>query len=463
MKTAIILAAGSGRKLWPLSDTHPKSILPIATTPLICKWMTDLKGLGIERLWISAGDHSPAIERALGEISGVEVIPEASPDGPAWSVRQIIQSRKIEEDLLIVHSDMLLDRSDLEMLIASSTSAALISPLDPRHIDPLLPEENSQDWITAALEGDGFKRFLGHYREPQSCRSAGAFVFAAADLDVFERPGQRFEGVQVGSMPPNEVPIEQAMNDLVDNGKPVRAVKAKHPVIDIDKPFHYLLANDLAVRLQSESMAERVVGEECIIDPLSRINGKLRLGNRCRIEGPVLIDGDVVAGDDVVIADGAIVRGPLVIGDRSILRDYCHITGPSAIGADSVIGHAAEFQGVIMDHVYLYHFMEIFGALGSCVDIGAGTVCGTLRFDDRPQPQTIQGRREIPNSYANAVTVGAYSRTGVNVSLLPGVKVGSYSVVGPGTIVTEDIPSNTGVHVEQALKTRPWGPEKHGW
>ena len=163
-------------------------------------------------------------------------------------------------------------------------------------------------------------------------------------------------------------------------------------------------------------MPERSLGLDSSIDPAARIHGKVRLGARSRIEGPVLVDGDLWAGDDVVIADGAILRGPIVVGDRTRIHEYCHLTGPSCIGPDSVIAHAAEFQGITFEHVYLYHLMEIYGVLGACVDIGAGTVCGTLRFDDGEQSQRIGGRRETPNDHASACIIGAYSRTGVNVA-----------------------------------------------
>ena len=177
----------------------------------------------------------------------------------------------------------------------------------------------------------------------------------------------------------------------------------------------------------------------------------------------MLVDGDLWAGDDVVIADGAILRGPIVIGDRSRIREYCHLTGPSSIGPDGVVAHAAAFQGITFEHVYLYHMMEVYGVLGACVDIGAGTACGTLRFDDGQQSQRIGGRRETPNDHASACIVGAYSRTGVNVALLPGVKIGSYSAIGPGVVVAEDVPSRTAVVLKQELLRRPWGPEQHGW
>lgn len=465
MTIAVLLAAGAGRRLWPLTDTHPKAVLPVANQPIVARLIEGCRDAGIEQVVVVAGPHAAAVARIVAAAPGVEVLERHDPRGPAWSLRMVARERAVADDLLVLHGDVLLDPDDLRALLVAGRAgpAVLLSPLDQRAIDPALPVEGSTDWISAAVEDGQLGRFLGRHREARPYRFAGAAFLPADDLRALETPGTRFEGVQVGSMPPEEVPLEQVFNDLVLAGRPVAAVTARRAFVDVDKPWHLLTANDLAVRHLTGAAPERDLAADASIDPAARIRGRVRLGRRSRIEGPAIIDGDLWAGDDVVIADGAIVRGPLVVGDRTRLTEYCHLLGPSSIGPDCVFAHAAEFRGLAMEHVYLFHFMELFGVLGSCVDIGAGTVCGTLRFDDRPQPQRVLGRLEVPNDYASACTIGAYSRTGVNVTLAPGVRIGAYSAVGPGVLVSEDVPSRTLLTLRQDLERRPWGPEKHGW
>ena len=123
----------------------------------------------------------------------------------------------------------------------------------------------------------------------------------------------------------------------------------------------------------------------------------------------------------------------------------------------------AEMSGVMMDKVYLYHYCEMSGVFGCATDIGAATVCGTLRFDDRNTPHRIEGQTEVPPIGANATYMGDYCRTGVNAIIMPGRKIGSYSVVGPGVILYEDVPSKTMVLAKQELIKKPWGPNRYGW
>jgi bifunctional UDP-N-acetylglucosamine pyrophosphorylase/glucosamine-1-phosphate N-acetyltransferase len=115
-----------------------------------------------------------------------------------------------------------------------------------------------------------------------------------------------------------------------------------------------------------------------------------------------------------------------------------------------------------MEGAYSYHYGEYWGVVGRNADLGAATVCGTLRFDDQQTIHRVRGRREIPRSGANASYLGDFTRTGVNAILMPGVKVGPYSVVGAGVILNEDVPNNTLVYAKQELVKRPWGPEQYG-
>jgi bifunctional UDP-N-acetylglucosamine pyrophosphorylase/glucosamine-1-phosphate N-acetyltransferase len=120
-------------------------------------------------------------------------------------------------------------------------------------------------------------------------------------------------------------------------------------------------------------------------------------------------------------------------------------------------------DGTMLDGSYLYHYCEISGLVGLSVDIGAATVCGTLRFDDGPAEHRVRGRRERPLIEANATYYGDYSRTGVNVITMPGAKIGAYACVGAGIVVYEDVPERTLTLLKQETVQRPWGPERYGW
>jgi bifunctional UDP-N-acetylglucosamine pyrophosphorylase/glucosamine-1-phosphate N-acetyltransferase len=163
------------------------------------------------------------------------------------------------------------------------------------------------------------------------------------------------------------------------------------------------------------------------------------------------------------VINGAILDGPTVIGKNTIVQNYCQIGSHTTLGNRSHYGHGAEFSGVALDTVYCYHYMEIWGVVGQAVDFGAATVCGNLRFDDQDTTWRIKGRPETPTHAANAAYFGDFCRTGVNAIIMPGRRIGVYSVVGPGVLLYDDLPDRTMVTAKQELVTRPWGPERYGW
>ncbi|UUZ97025.1 hypothetical protein LJK87_24100 [Paenibacillus sp. P25] len=138
-----------------------------------------------------------------------------------------------------------------------------------------------------------------------------------------------------------------------------------------------------------------------------------------------------------------------MIGDDCVIANYCKIGDFSVIGNRNRIGHCAEFEGITFDQVSFTHYGEVFGVVGTATDIAAGVTIGVLRFDDLPQMQKVQGRTEYPEKFGNAVYFGDYSRTGIASLYMPGVKVGSNSVIGPAVLVEKDVPSHTLIHLDQ--------------
>jgi bifunctional UDP-N-acetylglucosamine pyrophosphorylase/glucosamine-1-phosphate N-acetyltransferase len=73
------------------------------------------------------------------------------------------------------------------------------------------------------------------------------------------------------------------------------------------------------------------------------------------------------------------------------------------------------------------------------VNFGAGTLVANLRFDEQPVKVTVKGVRVSSGRIKLGSFVGGYVKTGINVSILPGVKIGAYSIIYPGVVVGRDV------------------------
>jgi len=73
------------------------------------------------------------------------------------------------------------------------------------------------------------------------------------------------------------------------------------------------------------------------------------------------------------------------------------------------------------------------------VNFGAGTLVANLRFDEKEVYMIVKGVRENTGRKKMGTVVGGHVRTGINVSILPGVKIGAYARVYPGAVVNRDV------------------------
>ncbi|MBD2844003.1 NTP transferase domain-containing protein [Paenibacillus sp. IB182496] len=303
----------------------------------------------------------------------------------------------------------------------------------------------------------------GHPRDGYTHRCGGAYALPQRFLSYCAASSGRFTAVQVGMMPPEASELEQALADWLADGRELAAVETQRPCYDLDKPWHILQASARAVSASCAELGGHELAEGASIDPSAQIGGYVRLGRNSRIGRHVTIKGSAIVGDDTVIEDGALLLGDHRIGSRTHLANTCLLAPGASVGNGCVVNHCAELDGLLMDGVYLYHYMEVYGIVGTGADLGAATVCGSLRFDDGQTTHRIRGRREWPQAWGDAVFIGDYARTGVNAILMPGVKTGVYSIVGPGVVLERDLPDRTLVRVQQELKYQPWGPERYGW
>ncbi|HKL54078.1 MAG TPA: nucleotidyltransferase family protein [Wenzhouxiangellaceae bacterium] len=107
---AMILAAGRGERMRPLTDHIPKPLLEAGGKPLIVHQIERLRAAGIEQLVINVAWHGMLIENALGDGSalGVEIHYSREPEGALETAGGIRHALELlgNEPFLVVNSDV---------------------------------------------------------------------------------------------------------------------------------------------------------------------------------------------------------------------------------------------------------------------------------------------------------------------------------------------------------------------
>ena len=125
---AIVMAAGEGRRLRPLSERWPKPVLPIDGRPVIASLIRELGAAGFERATVVTGHLAEQVEKLLGDggAFGLELLyaRQPSPDGSADAVRCAIAAGA-RPPLLVAAADTLFGSGDVRRFVdAFETSGA---------------------------------------------------------------------------------------------------------------------------------------------------------------------------------------------------------------------------------------------------------------------------------------------------------------------------------------------------
>jgi MurNAc alpha-1-phosphate uridylyltransferase len=134
--TAMILAAGRGERMRPLTDATPKPLLPVAGKPLIEHHLARLARAGFERVVINTSWLGEQVERALGDGARFGLALEYSHEPPGaletgGGIRQALD--RLGERFVVVNGDVWCDFEPAALTLAPADLATLVLVDNPDH------------------------------------------------------------------------------------------------------------------------------------------------------------------------------------------------------------------------------------------------------------------------------------------------------------------------------------------
>ena len=181
---------------------------------------------------------------------------------------------------------------------------------------------------------------------------------------------------------------------------------------------------------------------------LKNIKGQ-KISPSAKISKQANIYGNVIIKDNVRILENAVIRGPCYIGKNSLIGNNVLIWNFSHIGENCVIGYSTEIKhSYIGDNCWFHTSYVGDSIISSDCSFGAGTVTANFRFDEKTVKVRVKDEKIDTNLEKLGVIMGKNCKTGVNVSLMPGVKVGPHSIVGPGVTLMENLEANKMIFLE---------------
>ena len=178
-------------------------------------------------------------------------------------------------------------------------------------------------------------------------------------------------------------------------------------------------------------------------------NAQPYIASSARISEKANIEGKVILSDNAKVLENAVIRGPVYIGSNSIIGNNALVRDYSHIGSNSVIGYSTEVKHSYIGDNCWFHSNYIGDSIvdDDC-SLGAGTVLANFRLDEG-NIQIKVGDNLVDTGHDKlGAIVGRGCRIGVNASLMPGVRVGPDSFVGPQVCLRQDLGANKIVLLE---------------
>ena len=317
----MILAGGMSTRLYPLTRTVPKPLVPVAGEPNSGHLLRYLHSFGITDIAINVHYLADKIQEAFGDGSkygvALHYLHEEVLLGSAGAVKGMEEFLR-GETFVVIGCDAITDMN-LEALLAFHKKSEAIASI------ALVEEEDVTQYGVVILDPSGrivdFQEKPPKGTERSKLVNTGLYVFEPA---IFDRiPTAEFFDFGKNVFP--ELQREgAAFYGLQMNGAYWR---------DIGTPGEYRQATkevlEGKVRLLGNPRV-RGYSSDVVLGDDVRIEGDVRIGARARLGDGVRIIGPSVIGDRVVVAAGAVV-------ESSIVWDDCRI-GKMARVVDSIVG-----------------------------------------------------------------------------------------------------------------------------
>jgi len=365
--SAVILAAGEGSRLEPLTKRRPKPMLPIANKPLLEHVISAVVQAGITHIVLVVGYERDRIQTYFGDGDDWNVtISYASQEQQLGTAHAVLQTEElVDNPFLVLNGDRIIDsvlveevHEELKMVSASSDG----SENSADAIMGVTRSNQPNQYGVVSLDGDMVTGIIEKPTgdSPSEIINAGVYGFQPDIFDTIRKTTQSADG---------EYELPTTVNTLLSSGtQTLRAVRYDGRWLDVSHPWDLL------------TVTGQLLDDDC-----GAVEGTVETG--AQVSDIVYVDETAVVGKNTVVGRGTTLGenvkiGPNVTIERSVVFSDATIEAgavvrDSIIGANATVGDnvtipRGEASVVLNDGVH--HNVQLGAVLGDNTKVGGGSV-----------------------------------------------------------------------------------------
>jgi len=383
LDSAVVLAAGEGTRLRPLTKHRPKPLLPAANRPILSYVLDALVDAGVDDLHLVVGYQRDRVQDHVGPTYRGRTVTYHVQEKQLGTGHAVLQARDaIDADFLVVNGDEVVTAAMVEAVMDahSTADAATLGVVE---------SDRAAEYGAVSLDGD---RIVELVERPDDdtyrLLNAGIYACGPSLLGDIESTARRA----------GERHLTDAIADRIRGGNAVRGVRIEGLWSTATYPWDLLtVARDLLA-----------VGQ---VDEPERAPG-IYVDETARVHDDATLRAPVVVGPDAVVGPGAVV-GP-----------------DSALGRNVTVGSGAVVEGSVLDIDTRVgaNATVVDAVTGQGVTVGPGATIPGGEADVRVGT-TIHEDRRLGCIAADRADVGGGATVAPGSLLGPGVRVaaGAYA------------------------------------
>ncbi|EMA37818.1 sugar phosphate nucleotidyltransferase [Halobiforma nitratireducens] len=385
VSSAVVLAAGEGVRLRPLTRNRPKPMLPAGTRPVLEHVFDQLIDAGLGSITVVVGYRGDRIRSHFGSTyrdAELTYVEQHHQLGTAHALA--VAAPVVDGPTVVVNGDQLVDRRIVEAVVAGhDASPVTLGVLERQAIG---------EYGGVLLENGAVSELVENPTDERPYRlNAGVYVVEPSLFETIER----LEPVD------GELSLVDAINALLAAGESVRGVRSDGYWLDATYPWDLL---DVSRSLFDAGIVQDAVAESATVHESAVVLSPTVVDRGCEIGPGAVVGPDTCLGENVTIGSNAVVK-------RSVIDAETRI-GPNATVDDCVTGVG--------------------------VDVGHGSIVPGGPSDVRVGDRFFEGE-PIGALLADRVT----DRGGV--TYVPGTIVGAAAEIDAGAVVHGTIPADAEV------------------
>ena len=412
---AVILVAGESSRCWPLNNKQHKSQVNILGKPLIYWTVKGLMEKGIKDIIMIIGPNS-SLEKQLtlhfqdADINIFYIIQER----PIGSGNAIFRAKEIIKGPFFVFWGYEINAGYIAEKILEKYRPEISQTI-------LVGAETSTPWEFGIfkLEKEKIVKLIEKPkkgREPSNIKIIGSYFFSQDFFDYYKSLSQHHKRDFIDVI---NIYIKNKRAELIILEKELPDLKYVWTYLEI---MRIMFDSD---RFQKSISKSAIIGKN------------------------VVINGDVHIGDNVIIGENTTISGPCFIGKNCKIGPNNVLRGPVNLENDVATGAFTEIKNCIIQQGTHFH-SGYFGdsIIGQNCRFGAGFATANRRIDRADIKSVVKGKKTDTGLSYFGSAIGNNTRFGIQSGTMPGVLIGSNCIIGPGTLVFENIEDNTTFFIE---------------